>query len=194
MSLQYGELRPTSDWDRFVSLGHPSEFQRFSRLASVTARYSGSGRQPNFAVLNRGHHLCSAGRPSRWALAHILVRICSVPTQETAKHRAKFSCPLSVVERRRCSNKADTRNPLKFSGMPQTGKPISAANGKKFTILQRHVEEILLFNNFSFWLSTHALDVQMQPDKFVRWCPDGEFLAIFCVLYFQRSACSTFQT
>jgi len=23
--------------------------------------------------LNRGRHLCSAGRPSRWALAHILV-------------------------------------------------------------------------------------------------------------------------
>jgi len=32
---------------------------------------SSSGRQPNFAALNRGHHLCSAGRPSRWALAHI---------------------------------------------------------------------------------------------------------------------------
>jgi len=29
-----------------------------------------SGRQPNFAALNRGRHLCSAGRPSRWALAH----------------------------------------------------------------------------------------------------------------------------
>ena len=25
------------------------------------------------AALNRGRHLCSAGRPSRWALAHILV-------------------------------------------------------------------------------------------------------------------------
>ena len=24
-------------------------------------------------ALNRGRHLCSAGRPSRWALAHILV-------------------------------------------------------------------------------------------------------------------------
>jgi len=24
MSSQYGELRPTSGWDRFVSLGHPS--------------------------------------------------------------------------------------------------------------------------------------------------------------------------
>jgi len=30
-------------------------------------------RQPNFAALNRGRHLCSAGRPSRWALAQILV-------------------------------------------------------------------------------------------------------------------------
>ena len=42
-----------------------------SRLGSVTARHSSSRRQPNFAVLNRGRHLYSAGRPSRWALAHI---------------------------------------------------------------------------------------------------------------------------
>jgi len=34
---------------------------------------SSSRRQPNFGALNRGRHLCSAGRPSRWALAHILV-------------------------------------------------------------------------------------------------------------------------
>jgi len=34
---------------------------------------STSGRQPNFAALNRGRNLCSAGRPSRWALAHIPV-------------------------------------------------------------------------------------------------------------------------
>ena len=34
---------------------------------------SSSGRQPNFTALNRGRHLYSAGRPSRWALAHILV-------------------------------------------------------------------------------------------------------------------------
>ena len=32
-----------------------------------------SGSQPNFAALNRGRHLFSAGRPSGWALAHILV-------------------------------------------------------------------------------------------------------------------------
>jgi len=56
-----------------ASLGHPCKFQRLSRLGSVTARarHSSSGRQPNFAALNRGRHLYSAGRPSRWALAHI---------------------------------------------------------------------------------------------------------------------------
>jgi len=79
MSQQYGELRPTSGWDRFVSLGHPSKFQWLSRLGRVTARYSSSGRQPNFAALNRGHHLYSAGRPSRWALAHISSLPCRKP-------------------------------------------------------------------------------------------------------------------
>jgi len=131
VSSQYGELWPSRDWDRFVSLGHPSKFQRvsccgfvaaatslngsqpnfawclaissagtlyihflaflprngilpgatftlrpslaLSYFGSVTARHSSSGREPNFAALNRGRHLYSAGRPSRWALAHILV-------------------------------------------------------------------------------------------------------------------------
>ena len=35
-------------------------------------QHSSSGRQPNFAALNRRRHLYSAGRPSRWALALIL--------------------------------------------------------------------------------------------------------------------------
>ena len=71
MSPQYNEHRPTSHWDLLASLGHPCKFQCVSRLGSVTARHSSSGRQPNFAALNRGRHLYSAGRPSRWALAHI---------------------------------------------------------------------------------------------------------------------------
>jgi len=36
--------------------------------------------------------------------------------------------------------------PVKCAGVPQTGKPISAASGPKFTILSRRVEEVLLFN------------------------------------------------
>jgi len=53
--------------------GHPCKFQWVSLLGSVTAWHSSSGRQPNFAALNRGRHLYLAGWPSRWALAHILV-------------------------------------------------------------------------------------------------------------------------
>jgi len=66
MTLQYGELRPTSGWDLLASLGHPAKFKGFSVLAM--ARHSSSGRQPNFAALNRGRHLYTAGRPSRRAL------------------------------------------------------------------------------------------------------------------------------
>jgi len=34
-SLQYGELWPTSGWDRFVSLGHPANFNWFRVLAAL---------------------------------------------------------------------------------------------------------------------------------------------------------------
>jgi len=46
-----------------VVWGTPANFKGLSRLGSVTARQSSSGRQPNFAALNRGRHLYSAGRP-----------------------------------------------------------------------------------------------------------------------------------
>ena len=69
----YGELQPTNGWDWFVSLGYSSKFQQVSHLGFVTARHSSNGRQLNFAALNRERQLYSAGRPSRWALAHILV-------------------------------------------------------------------------------------------------------------------------
>ena len=45
------KLRPTSGWDRFGSLGHPSYFQRLPRHGSVTARQSSSEHQPNFVAL-----------------------------------------------------------------------------------------------------------------------------------------------
>jgi len=49
----------------------------------VTARHSSSGRQPNCGMVQgmelpnfrRARHLYSAGRPSRWASAHILVLV-----------------------------------------------------------------------------------------------------------------------
>jgi len=55
------------------------------------------------------------------------------------------------------------------------------------------MNEVLLFNKF-FRLSMRALVTKILPDKFVRWRPDGEFLAIFWVLQYQRAACRRFQT
>jgi len=53
--------------------GTPANFNGFRVLAALRHSTHSTGRQPNFAALNRGRHLYSAGRPPRWALAHILV-------------------------------------------------------------------------------------------------------------------------
>jgi len=62
------------------------KFQLVSCVGSVTAWHSSSGRQPNFAALNRGRHLYSAGRPSSWALANILVIYDVVRQSESGIH------------------------------------------------------------------------------------------------------------
>jgi len=48
---------------------------------------------------------------------------------------SQTSCKVLLAsgERRRCSNKTNTRNPLKFAGyVPHTRQPISAVSGLKF--------------------------------------------------------------
>jgi len=50
--------------------GTPVNFNGFRVLAALL-HGSQVEREPNFAPLNGGRHLCSAGRPSGWALAHI---------------------------------------------------------------------------------------------------------------------------
>ena len=47
-------------------------------IGSITAWQSISGYKPSFAALSTGRHLYSAGRPSCWALAHILVCDCDL--------------------------------------------------------------------------------------------------------------------
>jgi len=69
--VKFGQL--TAEMVR--KFGAPCKFQRVSHLGSVTARHFSNGSQPNFAALKRGRHLYSAGRLSRWTLAHILVRL-----------------------------------------------------------------------------------------------------------------------
>jgi len=63
----------------------------------------------------------------------------------SVQRRKVWLTPTTTVP---CNNVAVTRNPLKFSGVPQTTGPISGAIVPKFTILWGHVEEILLLNMF----------------------------------------------
>jgi len=58
--------------------------------------------------------------------------------QCTSPGDGQTSCKvwLTSVDRRRCSNEAKTRNPLKFAAVPQTPEPISAVSGPKFTTVR----------------------------------------------------------
>ena len=108
----------------------------------------------------------------------------------TSPGDGQISCKvwLASGEWRRCSNESKTRNPLKF-----------AQNNR--TDLSRYYEDMwkryCCLTSF-FRLRIDALVAKIQHDKIVRWWADGEQMAIicviFCVLYFQRAACSTFQT
>jgi len=60
-----------------------------------------------------------------------------------------YSTPQSLADAHYympCSNAAKTQNQLKFGGVPQTNKTISAASGPK--LLWGHLEDILLLNKF----------------------------------------------
>jgi len=76
-----------------------------------------------------------------------------------------------------CSNAAKARNPLKFAWVPQTRQQFSAVSTSKFTVLSRHVEEVLLLNKFFYRLSIHAFVPKILPNKVVRWCQKLRFFA-----------------
>jgi len=69
--VNFGPLMAEID---LLVLGTPSYFNGY--------RVFISGRQANFAALNRGRHLYSAERSSRWALAHISSALSLLCPQE----------------------------------------------------------------------------------------------------------------
>jgi len=86
---------------------------------------------------------------------------------------------LTLTTQLPCSNAAKMRKPLKLAGVPQTTRSISAASGPKFTILWRHVEEILLLNKFFPIVDTclSCEDIARQSCMMVhRWRLFGDFL------------------
>jgi len=93
---------------------------------------------------------------------------------------------LTPTNRVPCSNAAKTRNPLKLPGVPQTNETISAASGPKFTILWRHVEEILLLNMF-FPIVDMSLSCEDIAQQSCGMVPRWRFLATLLGLAFAAS-------
>jgi len=109
---------------------------------------------------------------------------------------ALYSTPQSLADAHYyvpCNNAAKTRKKLKFGGVPQTNETISAASGPKFTISWGHLEDILLLNKFFPTVDT-CLSCKNIVRQSCTMVPRWRFWRLFCVLYFQRAACSTFQT
>jgi len=90
-----------------------------------------------------------------------------------------------------CSNAAKTRNPFKFGGVPQTGKPISAAIGPSFTILWGYVEDILLLNTF-FPIVDTCLSCEDTARQICAMVPRWRILATFLRPVFSASRVQQF--
>ena len=86
MSSQYSELRPINGWDLSASLAHPGKihftakscvhlyWQRYCTALQQRASAKLCGvAQGTELVTELSHRVPSAGRPSSWAFAHILV-------------------------------------------------------------------------------------------------------------------------
>jgi len=90
-SPQYGELGPLAAEIGSGVWGTPTTYNRFRIFAALLQGTPAVGVS-QIAALNRERHLYSAGQPTRWALAHILVGYwftCKIRTkQESAQNNS----------------------------------------------------------------------------------------------------------
>ena len=96
---------------------------------------------------------------------------------------ALYSTPQSLADAHYympCSNATKTRNQLKLAGCPKLTKRSRPLVWLKFTILRRHLEDILLLNKFFFPIVDTCLsceDIARQICAMVpRWRFFGDFL------------------
>jgi len=106
---------------------------------------------------------------------------------------ALYSTPQSLANAHYympCSNAGKTQNQLKFGGVPQTNETISATSKPKFTILWRHLEDILLLNKF-FPIVDTCLSCEDIALRSCAMVPRWRFLATFfasCICSEPRAA------
>jgi len=102
--------------------------------------------------------------------------IYSLPAQETAKHHAVW---LTSGERRRCSSEANTQKPLKFAGLPQTLKPISATS-EPFGILWGQI-----------FPTIDSLPASGLTPRLYDWSVSSEHLFLFLVFFISLFCCGS---
>jgi len=132
----------------------------------------------------RGRHLYSAGWPSRWASAHILVSVLFLPLPSLLSNVVYVKTRM-WADAQRDGRPAEyrTRRLRKFRNSIPCTTPQSLADARCWSAVP------VFFPIVDVCLSCE--DIARQSCAMV---PRWRFLATFCVLYFQRTACSTFQT
>ena len=102
------------------------------------------------------------------ALLNIGGALCSTPQSFDDAH---YRVPYTAY-----SNVAKTRNPLKFAGCPKLANRSQPLVGRSSPYYEDMWRRYRCLTSFFFRLSIHASAAKTQPDKFVRWCQNGDFL------------------
>jgi len=96
--------------------GTPANFNGFRVLAALLHGSQVVGISQT-AALNRWRHLCTAGRPSRWALAHISSLVCISSLKRKHKHlHLKYACNRILFLKQQCTPVRECIKMLKYSG------------------------------------------------------------------------------
>jgi len=160
MSSQYGELQPTSGWDRFVSLGHPSKFQRVLRLGFVTAATSLNGSQPNFAR-------CLAVSWAGTLYIHfrgLLLRNGILPG---AKFTLRPSLALSYIGSVTARHSSSVRQP-NFAALSRGRHLYSAGRSSRWALAQLLVDDVFVtYTALICWCYDNKL-YKLRSDNVVR--------------------------
>jgi len=100
---------------------------------------------------------------------------------------------LTPTSRVPCSNAANTWNRLKLAGVPKLKKWSQPLVGRSSPYYRDMWRTYCCLTSF-FPIVNTCLSCKDSAWQSLRWCPDGNFLRSFCILYFQWAVCSTFPT
>jgi len=145
MSPQYGELRPTSGWDRFVSLGTPGNFNWFRVLAALLHGTLVVGVSQT-AALNRGQGRAAItlgiGPHSSFVLKCTLVH--TVHWMSPGQDLSSRLMAMSVAQRVMCKSNCPSYIMIILAVMIQEIRTILAAPKFKFYIYPGYVNKCLI--------------------------------------------------